>query len=72
MVTRSYIITPLTPVTPSEVVAKLRELGYTGIRDFDVEYRIYEVEAISPLGEEVEIEIDPATGAILEIEEDFF
>lgn|GEM_PF-1766167 len=37
-----------------------------------MEWGEYEVEAMSPAGEDVEIEIDPVTGAILEIDEDFF
>jgi hypothetical protein len=57
---------------PSEVVARLRELGYTGIDDFDVEYGEYEVEAQTPDGEAVEIEINPVTGAIMDIDENWF
>jgi len=44
----------------------------TNTHDVVVEWGEYEVEAMSPAGEDVEIEIDPVTGAILEIDEDFF
>lgn len=58
--------------TPSEVVAMLRERGYTEIEDFDVEWGEYEVEATSPRGDGVELEIDPLTGAIIDIDDDWF
>ena len=53
-------------------MVRLLNLGYTNIHDFDVEWRVYEVEATTPAGEDVEIEIDPITGSILDIDEDFF
>jgi uncharacterized membrane protein YkoI len=72
MVGRVYVYEPATPVPPAMVIERLQELGYTNIHDFDVEWGEYEVEAMSPAGDDVEIEIDPITGAILEIDEDFF
>ncbi len=58
------------PMSATAVVGLLEQLGYTGIHDFDVDSDEYEVEATSPAGIEVEIELDPVTGEILEIEED--
>ncbi|WP_230533865.1 PepSY domain-containing protein [Microvirga roseola] len=72
VIERRYVYDRATTVTPSQIVARLRDLGYRDIHDFDVEYDHYEVEALSPSGEEVELEIDPVTGAILDIEENFF
>ncbi len=72
MVTRWYIVGVPAWKRPSEIVAKLRELGYRNFHDFDIGFRRYEVEATAPNGEEVEIELDPITGAILEVDEDFF
>ena len=57
---------------PSEVIARLHELGYTNIDEFDVEWGEYEVEALAPNGNEVEIEISPVTGEILEIDDNWF
>ncbi|WP_029032084.1 PepSY domain-containing protein [Salinarimonas rosea] len=71
MIERSSIILPVAPKTPDEIVTRVRELGYTNIRDFDVEFRTYEVEATSPGGDEVEIEVDPLSGAILDTDENF-
>ena len=72
MVGRVYVHDPATPMPVSAIMEKLEELGYTNIHDFDVEWGEYEVEATSPGGQDVEIEIDPITGAILDVEEDFF
>ena len=72
MMGRLYVRELPTYWTPSEVVARLQELGYSQITDFDVEWNHYEVEALAPNGEEVEIEIDPVTGQILDIEENWF
>ncbi len=71
MIMRTYVH-PATPIPPAQVIERLQEMGYTDIHDFDVEPGEYELEAKAPNGEDVEIEIDPITGAILEIEEDFF
>ena len=58
------------PLSVTAVVGLLEELGYTDIEDFDVDRDEYEVEATNPEGIEVEIELDPVTGEILEVEED--
>lgn len=72
MVATIYIREPVTQWTAGEVIARLQELGYTNISEFDVEWGHYEVEAMAPNGNEVEIEIDPITGAILDIEDNWF
>lgn len=59
-------------MTASETIERMQAMGYTNIHDFDVEWGVYEVEAFAPDGNEVEIEFDPVTGAILEIEDNWF
>lgn len=60
-----------TYVTATDAVARMEAMGYTGIHDFDVEWGVYEVEAFAPDGNEVEIEYDPVTGAILSISDNW-
>ena len=59
-------------MTASEAIARIEAMGYTNIHEFDVEWGVYEVEAYAPDGNEVEIEFDPVTGAILEVEDNWF
>ena len=72
MVEQLYVRDLPTYWTPREVVERLQELGYTNIHDFDVEWSHYEVEAYVPNGEDVEVEVDPVTGQILDVEENWF
>ena len=58
------------PMSATAVVGMLEQLGYTEIEDFDVDSDEYEIEATNAEGIEVEIELDPVTGEILEVEED--
>ncbi|TFL19666.1 PepSY domain-containing protein [Jannaschia formosa] len=58
--------------TATDAVARMEAMGYTNIHDFDVEWGNYEVEAIAPDGNEVEIEYDPVTGAILDVSDNWF
>lgn len=69
MIQQIYVIEPVPYRTPTEVIAKLQQLGYTRIHDFDVEWGYYEVEATAPGGREVEIKVDPRTGAIIDIDD---
>ena len=71
MIAEVYVYETVVPKSAADVIAKLEDLGYTEIEDFDVEWDEYEIEATGPDGEEYEIEMDPITGRILEIEEDF-
>lgn len=61
-----------TYTTVPEAIERMEAMGYTNIHDFDVEWGVYEVEAVAPDGNEVEIEFDPVSGAILEIEDNWF
>ncbi|SDY93515.1 Peptidase propeptide and YPEB domain-containing protein [Citreimonas salinaria] len=61
-----------TYVTATDAYATMQAMGYTGIHDLDVEWGLYEVEAFAPDGNEVEIEYDPVTGAILDIDDNWF
>lgn len=70
LINEKYLGADALPMSATAVVALLEQLGYTGIDDFDVDDDEYEIEATSPDGIEVELEIDPLTGEILEIEED--
>lgn len=72
MIGEGYVGADPTWVRPSEVVAMLRERGYTNIREFDVEFNQYEVEAMNPLGEDVEMDINPYTGQIVKVERNWF
>ena len=72
MMARIYIYDPVTFKLPSQVIANLRERGHTDIDDVDIEYNAYEIEAVSPDGNEVELEIDPISGAIRDIDENWF
>ena len=59
-------------MTVTEAIERLRELGYTGVDEVDVEWNHYEIEAYTPDGREVEIEFDPVTGSITDIEDNWF
>ncbi|HEV7346031.1 MAG TPA: PepSY domain-containing protein [Devosia sp.] len=62
---------PPTYMSTSDAIDRIQAMGYTGIHDLDVEWGVYEVEAIAPNGNEVEIEFDPVTGAILEVSDNW-
>lgn len=72
MLVQMYVYEPVEYRTPTEVMTRLRELGYTNFEEFDVEWGSYEVEATDPDGDDVEIEIDPLTDSITDIDEDWF
>lgn len=73
MMAEIYVYDTVDYKTPSQIIANLRERGYTNIEEFDVEWGGYEVEAVPPGGtDEMEIEIDPVTGAIEDIDENWF
>jgi len=59
-------------MTTTEAVDRMTSMGYTNIHDLDVEWGRYEVEAYAPNGNEVEIEFDPVSGAILDISDNWF
>lgn len=72
MMTGMYVYDAADYKLPSQIVANLMERGYTDIDDFDVEWGEYEVEATSPTGDDVELEIDPISGAIMDVDDDWF
>jgi hypothetical protein len=72
MVRGIYVAQPTTIVLPSAVMSRLDAMGYRNLRDFDVERGRYEVEATNAAGREVELEIDPLTGAILDVDDNWF
>lgn len=72
MVRHIYVVEPAGIVLPSAVMARPSSLGYRNLRDFDVERGLYEVEATNAAGREVELEIDPITGAIIDIDDNWF
>ncbi|MBS1302010.1 PepSY domain-containing protein [Loktanella sp. SALINAS62] len=61
-----------TYMTTTEAVDRMMAMGYTNIHDLDVEWGRYEVEAYAPDGNEVEIEFDPVSGAILDVSDNWF
>lgn len=61
-----------TYMSTSEAIDRMAAMGYTNVHDLDVEWGRYEVEAYAPDGNEVEIEFDPVTGAVLDISDNWF
>lgn len=53
----------------SAIIASLEDQGYT-ITDIDVDRRVIEVEARTADGKSWDIDIDPATGNVIETRED--
>lgn len=72
MVRSIYVYDPTSVIMPSAIMAKLRTAGYSDIHDFDIEAGIYEVEAKNPAGKDVELKVDPVTGAIVDIDDNWF
>lgn len=52
-------------LTASQIISKLEGAGYTQITDVEKDDGVWEVDAISPKGERVEIDLDPVSGNIL-------
>jgi hypothetical protein len=52
-------------LTAKDVIAKLESAGYTAITDVEKDDGVWEVDATSPAGEPVELDIDPASGKVL-------
>ncbi len=57
-------------LTEADVRAKLAVAGYTNVHDVDYEDGIWNAEADNPAGKDVELKIDPATGAVMGEEKD--
>ena len=54
----------------ASVEAKLTAAGYTNIHDVDYEDGVWNAEADDPAGKDVEVKIDPKTGAVIGKEKD--
>lgn len=54
----------------ADVQAKLSAAGYTDIHDVDYEDGMWKAEADDPAGRDVEVQLDPKTGAIVGREKD--
>jgi hypothetical protein len=57
-------------LSEADVRAKLATAGYTNVHDVDYEDGIWNAEADDPAGKDVELKIDPATGAVMGKEKD--
>lgn len=55
------------PMSATAAIGLLEQLGYSGIESFEVHAHEYDIEATSPGGRAVQIEMDPLTGDILEV-----
>ncbi len=53
-----------TQLSPNQVKEKLEAAGYTNVHDIEFDDGRYEAEATSKSGQAVDLEIDPATGAV--------
>ena len=54
----------------ASVTAKLAAAGYTNVHDVDFEDGVWNAEADDPAGKDVEVKIDPKTGAVIGKERD--
>ena len=54
----------------ASVTAKLAAAGYTNVHDVDFEDGVWNAEADDPAGKDVEVKIDPKTGAVIGKEKD--
>lgn len=57
-------------LSEADVRAKLSAAGYTGVHDVDYDDGVWNAEADDPAGKEVELKIDPVTGAVIGAEAD--
>lgn len=57
-------------LSEADVRAKLSAAGYTGVHGVDYDDGVWNAEADDPAGKEVELKIDPVTGAVIGVEED--
>jgi len=53
-----------------QISARLGGLGYTAIREIDVDDGLYEIEARNAEGRSVELKVHPKTGEVLHSERD--
>ncbi|MGQ4273855.1 PepSY domain-containing protein [Terrihabitans sp. B22-R8] len=53
-----------------EISSRLEAAGYTRITDIESDDGLYEVDATSPEGHRVDLDVDPRTGAVVRSERD--
>jgi hypothetical protein len=56
---------PSQQLTASQIISLLENAGYTQITDVEKDDGVWEVDAVSPKGERVEIDLDPVSGKII-------
>lgn len=52
-------------LTANQIITLLENAGYTQITDVEKDDGVWEVDAVSPKGERVEIDLDPVSGKII-------
>jgi hypothetical protein len=52
-------------LTANRIITLLENAGYTQITDVEKDDGVWEVDAVSPKGERVEIDLDPVSGKII-------
>jgi hypothetical protein len=57
-------------LSPAEITRKVEAAGYTNIHDLEYDDGRWELEATSPAGVPVDLDVDAATGSILNEERD--
>jgi len=57
-------------LSPAEIVRTVESAGYTNIHDMEFDDGRWEIEATSPAGVNVDLQVDPANGKILHEETD--
>ena len=57
-------------LSPAEIVKKVEAAGYTNVHDLEFDDGRWEVEATSPAGVAVDLEVDAASGKILHEDRD--
>lgn len=56
---------PAGALSPAAIVQKAEAAGYTNVHDIEFENGRWEIDATSPAGVPVDVELDPMTGGVL-------
>src|SRR5688572_18236785 len=56
---------PANEMDVNQIIRNLETAGYTDVHDLEKDDGIFEAEATNTAGQRVELDIDPATGAVL-------
>ena len=57
-------------LSPAEIVQKVEAAGYTNVHDLEFDDGRWEVDATSPAGVAVDLDVDAATGKVLHDDRD--